>query len=104
MTKITVGINLHRGGHPRKGVVDLIPIHPITEETSLEDCAGVAIRIAQQIANRSGKTETFENYDVDTFFFGHADIPLKRSLVEMRKQVGWYSSTDKGINIAINII
>ena len=26
-------IEHHEGGHPRKGTVDLIPIHPITEET-----------------------------------------------------------------------
>ena len=26
-------IQHHEGGHPRKGTVDLIPIHPITEET-----------------------------------------------------------------------
>ena len=33
---------------------------------------------------------------VDTFLFGHADIPQKRSLVTMRKQVNWYSSNVTG--------
>jgi len=26
-------ISNHQGGHPRKGTVDLIPIHPIAEDT-----------------------------------------------------------------------
>ena len=91
------GINSHYGGHPRKGVIDLIPIHPITENTTLEDCAGVAIRVSENLTKsnveKSGKRI---QQDVDTFLFGHADIPLRRSLVTMRKNVKWYSSEIRG--------
>ena len=73
----------HKGGHPRKGVVDLIPIHPITEQASLEECGQVAQRISQKL------TSMFPSLSV--FHFGHADLPLKRDLVTMRKKMGWFN-------------
>ena len=85
------GIDCHTGGHPRKGMVDLIPIHPITKGTSLDDCAKIATRISQKIQVQAAK-------DVDIFHFGHADRPLKRSLVTRRKEVNWYSKSFTGIN------
>ena len=45
--KILPGISSHQGGHPRKGTVDLIPIHPVTDDTPLEECGDVALNIAQ---------------------------------------------------------
>ena len=93
----TKGINSHYGGHPRKGIIDLIPIHPITENTTLEDCAGVAIRVSQNLTRtKVEKSGERIQQDVDTFLFGHADIPLRRSLVTMRKNVKWYSSEIRG--------
>jgi len=71
----------HQGGHPRLGSVDLIPIHPITEETSLEDCGAVATNIARklvQVVNGSS-----------FFTFGHADAQ-RRGLIERRKEIGWF--------------
>ena len=91
---------MHQGGHPRKGIVDLIPIHPISKQTSLEDCAWVAIRISQQLRmTENERTKKSNHENIDTFLFGHADIPLKRSLVTMRKHVNWYSSNEKGMTL-----
>ena len=95
--KLVLGINEHKGGHPRKGIVDLIPIHPITENTSLEDCADVAIRISENLVKKTNELRDGKTCFLDTFLFGHADLPLKRSLVTMRKHVDWYSSKDKGV-------
>ena len=76
----------------------MVPIHPISKHTSLEDCAWVAVRISQQL--RITKNDEKNNHEnIDTFLFGHADIPLKRSLVAMRKHVNWYSSNEKGIYV-----
>ena len=32
----------HNGGHPRLGAVDLIPIHPLSADTTLEHCGQAA--------------------------------------------------------------
>ena len=45
-----IDLRKHDGGHPRLGSVDLIPLHPITEDTSLEDCGEVARRIVTRLA------------------------------------------------------
>ena len=94
--KYFLGINQHQGGHPRKGVVDLIPIHPISENTSLKDCASVAIRISEHLQTLKDDENVRDSPIVDTFLFGSADVPMKRSLVAMRKQVDWYSSNETG--------
>ena len=91
-----VGIHEHEGGHPRKGVVDLIPIHPISDSTSLEDCAKVAIRISNHLRALKEDEVGKDTPIVDTFLFGSADVPMKRSLVTMRKSVDWYSSNASG--------
>ena len=38
--------------HPRLGVVDLIPVHPLSASVSLEDCSEVAHHIGQLITNQ----------------------------------------------------
>ena len=96
--KCFLEINQHQGGHPRKGVVDLIPIHPISDKTSLEDCASVAIRISEHLQSLKVGGVEKDSPIVDTFLFGSADIPMKRSLVTMRKKVDWYSSNETGIS------
>ena len=102
--KLILGINEHKGGHPRKGIVDLIPIHPITENTSLEDCADLAIRISENLVKKTKKLKDGKTCFLDTFLFGHADLPLKRSLVTMRKHVDWYSSKDKGADLDLRYL
>ena len=37
-----IEISKHKGGHPRLGSVDLISVHPLCEETSLEQCGVIA--------------------------------------------------------------
>ena len=74
-------------------MVDLIPIHPISDSTSLEDCAGVAIRISNHLQSLKDDKDTPV---VETFLFGSADVPRKRSLVTRRKEVDWYSSNVTG--------
>ena len=44
-------IRHHHGGHPRQGTVDLIPIHPVTNDATLEECAEVARSISQVGSN-----------------------------------------------------
>ena len=77
-------------------MIDLIPIHPISESTSLNDCAEVAMRISKRLDTLRMEGLDKDSPVVDTFLFGHADIPKKRSLVTMRKQVNWYSSNVTG--------
>ena len=43
-----------------------------------------------------GHLQSLEEYcpdQLDMFFFGLADKPQARSLVEMRKHIGWFSPT-----------
>ena len=80
-----INIAEHEGGHPRKGAVDLIPIHPLNEETYLEDCGKVALKIGEKLKSYSS--------ELSIFYFGHADIPLKRDLVQRRKEVGWFNAS-----------
>lgn len=77
-----INILNHDGGHPRKGAVDLIPIHPITQQSTLDDCAKIALDI--------GKELTLSHSGLSVFYFGHADGDLKRDLVQRRKELGWF--------------
>ncbi|XP_022238610.1 uncharacterized protein LOC111085239 [Limulus polyphemus] len=70
------------GVHPRLGIVDLIPIQPLTPEVTLEECGDVARDIAFSLTKNIPGTSVF--------LFGHADKPLHRSLVERRKNLKWY--------------
>ena len=78
-----VDLSKQHGGHPRLGVVDLIPIHPLSDSVSLEDCG----MIARSIGNRMVK----EFPGASAFFFGAADFPLQRNIVQRRKEVNWYA-------------
>ena len=77
-----IDITQHIGGHPRKGVVDLIPIHPISSNATLNDCGKVALNIGTKLK------ETHPNLSI--FYFGHADMPKNRDLVQRRKENGWF--------------
>lgn len=83
----SIDISSHEGNHPRKGSVDLIPIHPITENTNLEDCGKIAVDIGSELKLR--------HPDLSVFYFGHADLPKKRDLVQRRKEVGWFEKDEK---------
>ncbi|XP_068673500.1 uncharacterized protein [Montipora foliosa] len=72
----------HSGGHPRLGSVDLVPIHTISTCVSLKECGEIAINLGNRIVSGIKGTSVF--------FFGHADRPLLRGLVERRKAVNWY--------------
>lgn len=72
------------GGHPRLGAVDLIPIHPLTPELSVSDCGQIAREIAETLAR---------NVPGSSFFvFGPGKSGMEKSLVERRKEVGWFSN------------
>lgn len=79
-----IDLSEHSGGHPRKGTVDLIPIHPISNLTTLADCGQVALNIGSQLKATHPK--------LSIFYFGHADIPENRDLVQRRKEIGWFQN------------
>ena len=80
-----INMQIHEGGHPRLGSVDLIPIHPITEETSLEDCGCVATNISRKLV-QVVRGSSF-------FFFGYAD-KQNRGLIQRRKEIGWFDNSE----------
>ncbi|XP_041057622.1 formiminotransferase N-terminal subdomain-containing protein isoform X1 [Carcharodon carcharias] len=80
----------HDGIHPCLGSVDLVPIYPLSESVSLEECGKVARDIAENLS-----------HDVpgcSMFYFGYADQPLKRNLVQRRKELNWYKRTCLNVN------
>ena len=77
-----IDLRKHHGVHPRLGAVDLVPVYPISPSVSLNQCG--------QIARDIGKQITEEIPGTSVFFFGTADHPKQRGLVERRKEVGWY--------------
>ena len=79
-----IDLRKHDGGHPRLGSVDLIPLHPITEDTSLEDCGEVARRIVTRLAN---------DVPGSSYFLYGAEDDNLRGLIERRKQFGWFQSS-----------
>ena len=87
-----IDFSKHEGGHPRKGLVDLIPIHPLNEDTSLSECGDLAVAIGQSLL----KTHP----ELDVFYFGHADIE-KRDLVQRRKEVGWFKVLHHNVQIIV---
>ncbi|XP_043916571.1 formiminotransferase N-terminal subdomain-containing protein isoform X1 [Protopterus annectens] len=79
-----IDMNEHHGIHPCLGAVDLVPIYPLSESVSLDECGAVAQSIAEEL--------THQVPGCSIFYFGHADQPLNRSLVERRKELGWFNS------------
>lgn len=77
-----IDLSEHVGGHPRLGAVDLIPIHPLSADVTLEECGKIATDIARELA---------ENVEGSSFFlFGTSDVPEGRGLVRRRKDVRWF--------------
>ena len=79
----SIDLSKHEGGHPRKGAIDLIPIHPLNESTSLEECGELALCIGENLHQTHRELKIFN--------FGHADLPQKRDLVKRRKEIGWFN-------------
>eukprot|EP00112_Aurelia_sp_Birch-Aquarium-sp1_P011493 Seg2416.4 transcript_id=Seg2416.4/GoldUCD/mRNA.D3Y31 product="Glutamate formimidoyltransferase" protein_id=Seg2416.4/GoldUCD/D3Y31 len=77
-----IDLSCQTGGHPRLGAVDLIPIHPLSRNLSLDECGELARKLGETIAKDIPGTSMF--------FFGSADTPNKRGLVERRKAMNWF--------------
>ena len=72
----------HRGVHPRLGAVDLIPLHPGTEQTSLEECHSLATRVCRRLLTEAPGS---------SFFLYRFGVEAE-SLIRRRREVGWFSS------------
>ncbi|XP_076120502.1 formiminotransferase N-terminal subdomain-containing protein isoform X2 [Alosa pseudoharengus] len=77
-----IDMRAHSGAHPCMGAVDLVPLYPLGEEVSLEDCVKEAKILASELTQRVVGTSAF--------FFGYADMPRRRSLAQRRKEMGWF--------------
>ena len=77
-----INLKLHEGEHPRLGSVDLIPIYPLIPSVSLSRCGEIAQKIGNRLVDEVPGTSIF--------WFGYADRPNLRGLVECRKEVSWY--------------
>uniref|UniRef100_W5KY26 Formiminotransferase cyclodeaminase N-terminal like 1 n=1 Tax=Astyanax mexicanus TaxID=7994 RepID=W5KY26_ASTMX len=77
-----IDMDQHVGVHPCMGAVDLVPFYPLGEEVDLEDCGKEAQGLATALTERVLGTSAF--------FFGWADVPLRRGLAQRRKEMGWF--------------
>ncbi|MBN3282969.1 FONG protein, partial [Polyodon spathula] len=77
-----IDMEQHSGVHPCLGAVDLVPIYPLCESVGLGECGLAAQGVAEGLTQRVPGTSVF--------LFGFADPPLHRSLVERRKELGWF--------------
>ena len=77
-----IDLEQHRGLHPRLGAVDLIPVHPITEETSLADCHSLATNVCRRLLTEAPGS---------SFFLYRFGVEAE-SLPVRRREVGWFSS------------
>ncbi|XP_042302658.1 formiminotransferase N-terminal subdomain-containing protein isoform X3 [Sceloporus undulatus] len=78
----SIDMAAHVGIHPCLGAVDLVPVYPLLG-VDLEECGTVARNIAESLAHCVP--------GCSIFLFGHADLPKKQSLVQRRKQLGWFN-------------
>lgn len=69
--------------HPRLGVCDLVPIHPVSKTVSLNECGLIAKQVGKML---NGKYP-----ELGIIFYGSAD-KNNRTLVERRKGINWYNS------------
>jgi glutamate formiminotransferase len=71
-----IDMTRHRGAHPRIGATDVLPFVPI-EGVSLQDCAGLAHRVGQEI---------WQRYQVPVYFYeAAARRPERAALEQVRK-------------------
>ncbi|XP_034642126.1 formiminotransferase N-terminal subdomain-containing protein isoform X1 [Trachemys scripta elegans] len=81
----SIDMAIQEGIHPCLGAVDLVPIYPLLD-VGVEECGKVAQSIAEIL--------TLRVPGCSMFLFGQADQPEKRSLVQRRKQLGWFKGRD----------
>ncbi|XP_067405933.1 formiminotransferase N-terminal subdomain-containing protein isoform X2 [Emydura macquarii macquarii] len=81
----SIDMTIQEGIHPCLGAVDLVPIYPLLD-VDVEECGKVAQNIAEIL--------TLHVPECSVFLFGQADQPEKRSLVQRRKQLGWFKGRD----------
>ncbi|XP_049629240.1 formiminotransferase N-terminal subdomain-containing protein isoform X1 [Suncus etruscus] len=81
----SVDMEVQEGIHPCLGAVDLIPIYPLSG-VGVEECGAVARSLAKKLV--------LHVPGCSVFLFGEADLPRKRSLVQRRKQLGWFTRRD----------
>ena len=71
-----IDMRMHKGEHPRLGVVDVCPFIPLDNYT-MEECSNLAERLAKEISNQ---------FDVCTFLYGYAATnPDRKLLSTLRK-------------------
>ncbi|XP_063501058.1 formiminotransferase N-terminal subdomain-containing protein isoform X1 [Symphalangus syndactylus] len=80
-----IDMEVQEGIHPCLGAVDLIPVYPLSGVT-VEECGVAARSLADDLV--------LHVPGCSVFLFGKADLPEKRSLVQRRKQLGWFTRTD----------
>ncbi|XP_012594543.1 formiminotransferase N-terminal subdomain-containing protein isoform X2 [Microcebus murinus] len=80
-----IDMEVQEGIHPCLGAVDLIPIYPLSG-VGVEECGVVARSLAESLVRHVP--------GCSVFLFGEADLPEKRSLVQRRKQLGWFTRRD----------
>ncbi|XP_007898263.1 formiminotransferase N-terminal subdomain-containing protein [Callorhinchus milii] len=85
-----IDMEKHSGIHPCLGAVDLVPIYPLSESVGLGECAKVAHGVAERL--------THAVPECSMFYFGYADQPLKRSLVQRRKESGWFRKSSSNMD------
>eukprot|EP00069_Balaena_mysticetus_P009543 bmy_20231T0 len=83
----SIDMEVQEGIHPCLGAVDLIPIYPLSG-VGVEECGAVARSLAENLVQRVP--------GCSVFLFGEADLPEKRTLVQRRKQLGWFTRRDFG--------
>ncbi|KAG3274930.1 formiminotransferase N-terminal subdomain-containing protein isoform X1 [Ictidomys tridecemlineatus] len=80
-----IDMEVQEGVHPCLGAVDLIPIYPLSD-VGVDECGAVARSLAKDLV--------LHVPGCSVFLFGEADLPKKRSLVQRRKQLGWFTRRD----------
>ena len=82
-----IDMRLHHGAHPRMGATDVLPLIPVSNIT-LDECADLARRLAQRIA---------DNLGVPTYCYeAAARTPERRNLAVCRK--GEYEALPEKVN------
>ena len=82
-----IDMRLHHGAHPRMGATDVLPLIPVSNIT-LDQCADLARRLAQRIA---------DNLGVPTYCYeAAARTPERRNLAVCRK--GEYEALPEKVN------
>ena len=81
----SIDMEVQEGIHPCLGAVNLIPIYPLSG-VGVEECGAVARSLAESLVQRVP--------GCSVFLFGEADLPEKRTLVQRRKQLGWFTRRD----------